>query len=154
MTWLKRLRGTLGLGVVWAIGWAVVGGGIMEGLVDPNGRILDMWPQTLAVPGFISGVLFSLLLWAAEGRRRFEELQLPRFTALGALTGLLLSGAALSAGFLSHTLSLGARLAFVMAPVTLLSAGAAFGTLAVARAAERRAALAAARQDSLPSGDR
>ncbi len=82
-TLLRRLRGALGMGLTWALGWAVVGGAVMEGIVDPDGRILDMWPQTLAIPGFLGGVVFAFLLWIAEGRRRFDELSLPRFGLWG-----------------------------------------------------------------------
>src|SRR4030095_359325 len=87
---LRRIGGAIGMGLTWAIGWAVVGGAVMEGLVDPHGKILDMWPQTLAIPGFLGGVVFSMVLWIAARRRRFDELSLSRFSALGAMAGLLL----------------------------------------------------------------
>src|SRR5918992_5973371 len=88
--WLRRIRGAVGMGLTWAVGFALVGGGLMEALVDPHGKILDMWPQTLAIPGFLGGVVFSAVLRIAEGRRRFDELSLSRFGAWGAVAGLLL----------------------------------------------------------------
>jgi hypothetical protein len=56
----------------------------MEAFVDPHGAILDMWPQTLAIVGFVGGVVFSAVLGIAERRRRFGELSIPRFSAWGA----------------------------------------------------------------------
>lgn len=142
-SWFRRLRGALGMGFTWAIGWAIVGGGIMEGIVDPHGRILDMWPQTLAIPGFVGGVVFAGMLWMAEGRRRFDELSLPRFGALGALVGVLLGGLALAAGAAGGVASFWLRAAVIVAPVTLLSAASATGALALARKAQQREALSA-----------
>lgn len=136
--WLRRIRGAVGMGLVWAIAWAVVGGGVMEGIVDPHGKILDMWPQTLAIPGFLGGVVFSVVLWMSEGRRRFDELSLPRFGALGGLVGLLLGGLAVGAGAASGVLPLWLRAAVIIGPVTLLGAVSASGSLALARMAERR----------------
>jgi hypothetical protein len=125
------------MGMVWALAWGVIGGGIMEGIVDPHGRLLDMWPQTLALPGFISGVAFSLLLWLAEGRRRFDELSHGRFAAYGAVVGLTLGGLALLAGF-APRLDLWARVALALGPLTLVTTASAAGTLAMARLAARR----------------
>jgi hypothetical protein len=45
----------------------------------------------LAVPGFVGGACFSVVLGIAGRRRRFEDLSLSRFAAWGALGGLLLS---------------------------------------------------------------
>ncbi len=135
--WLRRIRGALGMGLTWAVVWAIVGGGVMEGIVDPDGKILDMWPQTLAIPGFFSGVVFSALLRVAEGRRRFDELSLPRFGALGAATGLLLGALAIAAG-LASDVPLWLRAAVIIGPVTVLSAVSASGTLALARMGGKR----------------
>ena len=74
--WLRRIRGAVGMGFIWAVGWAVVGGGVMEAFVDPKGASIDMWPQTLGIAGFLGGVVFSMVLGIAAGRRRFEELSL------------------------------------------------------------------------------
>lgn len=140
-TWLRRIRGALGMGLIWAIGWAVVGGGVMEGIVDPEGKILDMWPQTLAIPGFLGGVAFSIVLWIAAGRRRFDELSLFGFGIWGAVTGLLLGVLAVGTGLASSALSLWLRVAVIIGPLTLLSALSAAGSLALARMTERREAI-------------
>lgn len=138
--WLRRLRGALGMGFTWAIGWAVVGGTIMEGFVDRNGEILDMWPQTLAVPGFLLGVVFSMVLWASERRRRFDELSIGRTTALGALGGAILGAILLAAGIFP-AVPFVLRVAMVVGPLTALSAASAAGSLAMARFGEDRSLL-------------
>ncbi len=137
--WLRRLRGVLGMGLTWAVAWAAVGGAIMEGIVDPHGRILDMWPQTLAIPGFLGGVSFAALLSIAEGRRRFDELSVRRFTAWGAVVGLLLGVAAVSTGMGRDVLPLWLRALALIAPMTIAAAASASATLAVARVSARRA---------------
>jgi hypothetical protein len=135
--WLKRIRAAAGMGLIWAVGWAVVGGAVMEGIVDPHGKILDMWPQTLAIPGFLCGAFFSVVLGIVAGGRRLDELSLPRFAALGAATGFLLGGLAAATG--PASLPLWLRVAVVIAPLTILSAASATASLALARLAERRA---------------
>jgi hypothetical protein len=143
MRFLKRLRGALGMGLTWAVAWAVIGGGVMEGIVDPDGRILDMWPQTLAIPGFVGGVLFSGMLWVSAGRRRFEELSLSRFGILGGATGAVLGALAVALGLAAGALPLWLRVAAIAAPATVLGAVSAAGTLALARRAGQRTAVSA-----------
>jgi hypothetical protein len=80
--WLRRIRGAVGMGLTWAAGWAFVGV-LIELLIDPNGSLVDVWVTALAIPGFLGGAVFSAVLRIAEGRRRFDELSLPRFGAWG-----------------------------------------------------------------------
>jgi hypothetical protein len=127
-TWLRRLRGAVGMGLVWGVAWAIVGGGIMEAFVDPDGRILDMWPQVLGMAGFLGGAAFSIVFGIAARRRSFEELSLARFAALGALGGVA------AGAFLMTT---GAPL-LIIAPAALLCAGSASGSLALARRVKAR----------------
>lgn len=134
--WLRRIRGAFGMGLIWAIGWAVVGGGVMEAFVDPNGRILDMWPQTLGIAGFLGGAAFSIVFGIAAGRRRFDELSLVRFGAWGAVAGVAVGV------FLMTT---GAPV-MIIAPAALLCAGSASGSLALARKSKERELLDAGRQ--------
>jgi hypothetical protein len=150
--WLRRLRGAVGMGLTWALGWAVVGLGIgvasllLPGL--PWDRFFDVFDAplpALAVPGFVGGALFSLVLGVAGRHRRFEELSLPRFAAWGALGGVLLSlvPAAMVAVGLASIGGSGRGLwqltALVAGPFALLGAGSAAGTLLLARQAEQRA---------------
>jgi hypothetical protein len=117
------------MGLLWAAAGAV-GGGIIEAILNvlPGSDLflgVDMWPAELAIPGFLGGVVFSMVLWAMEGRRRFAELTLPRFAVWGAMVGLLLGAA------------LGLPLVAIV-PVTLISSGSAAGSLALARRAQKR----------------
>jgi hypothetical protein len=59
---------------------------------------VDMWPQTLAIPGFIGGVLFAVVLMIAARRQRSDQLSMPRFSALGAVAGLALGALAMAIG--------------------------------------------------------
>jgi hypothetical protein len=130
--WLRRIRGALGMGVIWAIGGAAIGGliellaNIVPGL--PWTSIVDMWPQTLAILAFRRGVLFAVILGVARGHRRFEDLSLAQFTAWGALAGVILGGVALAGG---------AGIVFA-GVTTLLSAIGGGSSLVVARMAEDR----------------
>jgi len=86
------------MGLTWAGGWA--GAGILIGVAsnltpglpwDSFFEVFDAPLPALAIPGFIGGVLFSIVVGIAGRRRQFEELSLPRFAAWGAAGGLLLS---------------------------------------------------------------
>ncbi len=87
--WLSGIRGTVAMILTWTVGWGLGFGGLME-LYDPHGQIGDVWPTALAIPGFIGGVVFSALLWIAEGRRSFDEVSLARMTTWGVVTGVVL----------------------------------------------------------------
>ena len=138
--WLRLLRGAAGMGLTWAVGWGLVGG-LIELILNlvpgPDlGHIVDMWPQTLAMIGFLGGVTFSVVLRIAAGRRRFDELSIPAFSALGAVGGALLGTVAIAMGVGSAE-PLWLRAAVLLVPPTLLSAASAAGMLAVARMAAR-----------------
>lgn len=131
--WLRRARGAFGMGLAWALAGMFVGGlielidNILPGALPMASRV-DMWPQTLAIPGFLGGVVFSVVLGIVGSHRRFGELSIPRFAAWGAVAGLLLGGLAMA---------IGAPAVFI-GITTLGSAIAASGSLALARMAERR----------------
>jgi len=103
----------------------------------------------LAIPGFVGGVLFAVVLGTAGRRRRFEELSLPRFAAWGAVGGLLLSlvpAALVAVGLASlerSDLGLWQITAVISAPLILLSAVSASVSLLLARRAESRELLEA-----------
>jgi hypothetical protein len=132
--WLRRIRGALMVGLTWAVAWGLGGGAVMEVIVDPDGRIADIWPMVLGIPGFFAGVLFSVVLSIADRRRRFDELSLPRFGAWGAAAGAVL-GLLGVAGF-----GLGG---LIVVPLALLGAVSACGSLALARKGEDRERLGA-----------
>jgi hypothetical protein len=91
-----------------------------------------MWPQTLAIPGFLGGAAFSMVLGIAAGRRRFDELSMPRFAGWGALGGVVVSIPLLGV--------LGVAVPSLVAAgvVTVLCTASAVATLALARSGEDR----------------
>lgn len=126
---VRRLRGALGLGLLWAIAGALVGG-VIEGVLNilPGPDLLlgvDIWPAALAIPGFFAGIAFSAVLWAVEGRRSFEALRLPRIALWGALGGLVLG-------------TVVGLPAVVIAALSVTSGASAAGSLALARRAQRQ----------------
>ena len=128
--WLRRIRGAIGMGLTWAVAW--FGAGLVLLGIVGFGAADVPFPLFFALLGFLAGVTFSGVLGIVEGRRRFDQMSLPRFAAWGAIGGLLLSGAfawaaGLGGGFL------------VLGPVFALSgACCAAGSLALARRAEDR----------------
>lgn len=139
--WLRRIRGALGMGLTWGIGWGCVG--MLGEVFDPHGRIIDIWPAVFAYPGFLGGVVFSMVLWVAEGRRRFDQLSVPRFGALGACAGVLLGLVPFVLGTPTSELPLWVVGGIVIGFTTSLCAISAAGSLALARMAERRESLEA-----------
>ncbi len=141
---LRRIRAAVGMGLTWAAGWAPVG--LLIGLVmggnsrTPDGFPLDDWVMPLVALGFLGGAIFSTVLRIAAGRRRFDELSLPRFGAWGAVGGLLLGVLAVAAWQLDAGFGpvLWLRAAAMIGSATLLSAVSASGSLALARMAEER----------------
>ena len=135
-TWLRRIRGAIGMGFTWGAVWSAVG-------------LVPRWflgfnpdapfPIIFGVLGFTAGVAFSGILALTEGRRRFDQMSFPRFAAWGAVGGVLLSGVFAKAA------SLGWGDILAVAPTfAIASAVCACGSLALARRAGRR--------ESVPSG--
>jgi hypothetical protein len=135
--WVRRLRATMGMGVTWAAGWALVGAvlAVVLGVLglDPPGFVSTLL-GVFAGAGFLTGATFAGLLQLAEGRKRFGDLSLPKFALWGGIGGLLLGGLA-SVTLLSGT---GFQMAdlLVTATTTVLGIGSAAGTLALARGAK------------------
>ena len=86
--WLQRIRGAMGMGFTWAAAWFAVGF-VPRWIFGVNSDL--PFPLLFGGLGFIAGVTFSGLLVLSEGRRRFDQMSLPRFAAWGATGGLLLS---------------------------------------------------------------
>lgn len=147
--WLRRIRGAIGMGLTWAVGGALVGFGIeLVHNIWPNplGSLIDIWPAALAYPAFLSGVAFSAVLRIAAGRRRFDQLSIPRFAAWGALAGLLVGlvpAAMVGAGLVTLNVPLWPLTAALAGLLMAGSALAAAVSLALARRAEDRALLEA-----------
>ena len=152
MKWLKRFRGAIGMGLTWAAGWAVFG--ILIGVSSrlfPNllpweafFNIFDAPLPALAVPGFVGGALFSIVLGIAGRGRKFSELSVPAFAAWGAFGGLMLSlipSLLVAIGMASRdeegTLGTWQLTATIAGPLVLLCAISAALSLIVARRSEQ-----------------
>jgi hypothetical protein len=118
------------MGFTWGAAWA--GAGIVMAVV--TGFQADApFPLVFGVLGFFAGVTFSAFLALTEGRRRFDQMSLPRFAAWGAIGGLLLSA------LFAKAASLGWGDVLAIAPTfALASAVCASGSLALARRAISR----------------
>ena len=131
--WLQRIRGAIGIGVTWAAGWAPIGaavGTVLHWLLPGAGGlggVIVLNATTFAALGFVGGALFATVLRLTEGRRRFDELRVPRFAGWGAVGGLLLGGIAAAAGLWGG--GFGVLGAGMMGAATLLGAGSAAATL-------------------------
>ena len=139
--WLRRIRGAIGTGLTWAAAWFGAGMIMLLGLLLATGSTgADVpYPLGFGAFGFVAGVTFSGVLGLVEGRRRFDQMSLPRFAGWGAVGGLLLS-----AVFVSAVALVAEGPAFfgnlvVLGPVfAVAGAGCAAGSLALARTAEDR----------------
>lgn len=135
--WLRKIRGAVLMGIIWALVWAPFGV-LISFIVDPDGSMDEPWLLIGAYPGFLCGVIFSVVLGIAERNRGVDELPFRRVAAWGAIAGLAL-------GLLPATLIepdgaiskwlLGLAIA---GPMTLLGAGSAAGSLALAKKGEAR----------------
>ena len=149
--WLRRIRGAVGMGLTWAVGGFLVGFGIEmihNVWPTPLGSMVDIWPAALGYPAFFGGVVFSTVLGIAGRRRRFDEMSLPRFAAWGAVGGLIVSlipAAMVAMGLATPNIPLWQITTALVGPLTLGSAIAASGSLALARMAEGRELLDASR---------
>jgi hypothetical protein len=134
--WLRRLRGALGMGLTWAFGGALVGG-LVEAIANfvPPLNVVDMWIPVFAIPGFIGGMLFSVVLGIAGRNRRFDELSLPLFAAWGAIPGLLFGCLSFGIDAYYGTWWSALRIALAVGAPALLGAATATATLAIARRA-------------------
>jgi hypothetical protein len=133
-TWGRRIRAAIGMGLTWGAAW--FGAGIL--LARVPGFHSDLPFALLFAPlGFVTGIAFSGILVAIEGRRGFDRMSLSRFAVWGAASGLLLSGIFVVAAALRGESLLRELLVFGP-PLTVASALCAAGSLAVARRAEGR----------------
>jgi hypothetical protein len=93
---LRRLRGMLGMGITWAVGWAIIMCLLANviAVVDPDSIDAGEEPWRLALMvgavGFISGSVFAMIFSSAERRKRIQELSVLRSTLWGALGGAAL----------------------------------------------------------------
>ena len=141
--WLRRIRGAIGMGIIWGAAWS--GAGFLLAVV--TGFKADApFPLIFGVLGFVAGVIFSAFLALSEGRRAFDQMSLPRFAGWGAAGGLLLSAVFAKAASLEWGDVLAIAPTFALACAVCAS-----GSLALARRAVRRE-LPNVRRDTEKSG--
>ena len=149
--WLKRIGGAVGMGLAWAAGWTLVGmlGVVVFYTLFPSvPDVFDVWIPVFAYPGFFGGLIFSAVLWLAEGGRRFDELSLPRIAAWGAVAGLLLGVLPFALGTPSARFPLWLLGVTIIGSTTLLSVVSAVGSALLFRFVARHHAPAHAESDS------
>ena len=129
--WMKRIGGAVLMGVMWAALWMPIGL-IIGGIVDPDGSMDEPWIAVGTLPGFLSGLVFCVVVWIAERGRRFNTMSFARAAALGAAAGLVVGLIPMLAG---DTPAGSARvwLFVIPAAIALLSAASAAGVLRLAR---------------------
>lgn len=128
--WMRRVRGALGMGLIWALAWSAVG--LLPRLVlgfNPDAP----FPIIFGVFGFIAGVTFSALVIVADGRRSFDQVSVRRFAGWGALGGFLLSAIFARLASLS-----GSDVLAVVPTFAIAGAISASGSLALARRARNQ----------------
>jgi hypothetical protein len=145
---LRRIRGAIGMGVIWGIAWGI--GGVViaastlllpDATSDRLFAIFDAPAPALALPGFVAGVIFSIVLGFAGRHRRFSELSVRHFAIWGAIGGIglaLVPIAMASLGLATPAagLSLWKLTALAAVPFSTFGAASAAGTLAIARRAQ------------------
>ena len=135
--WLRRIRAAVTMGLLWAVPWAVVA--VLLGMViDPDGSLDEMWWVIGAYPGFLGGVLFSIVLSIAERRRNLSDLSVRRFGAWGAAAGLAIGVLPFLLGTPSADVDVARLATVVIGSFTLMSAGSAAASLALARRGDAR----------------
>jgi hypothetical protein len=138
--WLRRIRGAIGMGLTWAAAWFGAGMIILLGslLVTGSAGADVPYPLGFGAFGFVAGVTFSGVLGLVEGRRRFDQMSIPRFAGWGAVGGFLLSAIFVLAVALVEDITFLSNLV-VLGPVfATAGAASAAGSLALARMAEDR----------------
>jgi hypothetical protein len=137
--WLRRIRGALGTGLTWAVAWGGAGTIVMLGFLLRTGSRPDApFPLVFGVFGFVAGVIFSGVLGLVEGRRRFDQMSLPRFAAWGAAGGFVLAAAFVLVVSLAGDPAFLWNLVVAGPLFAVAAAGSAAGSLALARRAQDR----------------
>src|SRR5687768_15384581 len=134
--WLRRIRGAVLMGLTWALAWMPVG--LLIGMImDPDGSMDEPWIAVGTFPGFLAGVVFSMVLGIAARRRKLDDLSVRKVAGWGAIAGLLLSALL----FVSGDSNVEPRWLLplvVISSITLLSAASAACSLVLARKSEGR----------------
>ena len=91
---IRRVRGALGIAVIWALAWFLVGIPLALYVAATPPQPSDLFHRPVSVPAFlipwtvwgsVSGIGFATILTIAERRRTLARLSLLRLTSWGAL---------------------------------------------------------------------
>ncbi|MEM7415842.1 MAG: hypothetical protein AAF389_10130 [Gemmatimonadota bacterium] len=148
---MRRLKGALGIGLLWGATWFGAGLLLMVGALLLTGSTgADVpYPIGFGILGFVGGLGFSGLLGVIGSRRRFDELSMPGFAALGATGGIMLATVFALATSSVDGWEFWANLTGFSASFGTGGALAAAGSLALARRATTPDELAGATQGEL-----
>lgn len=89
------LPGVLVTVLLWAAVWGVIPGGLIEALDNITSsahgftRQVDMWMQTLALPGVLGGLVYAIVLRLSAPGRRLAGLSAAAAGGWGAVAGLI-----------------------------------------------------------------
>ena len=94
----RRVRGALGIGLMWAAAWGLLGGGLSAAMfASLRGELTFgigwrlFWSGVFqwSVGGFLTGVAFAALLSIMESRREDSAQSMRRIAGWGALGGMV-----------------------------------------------------------------
>jgi hypothetical protein len=93
MLFLRKIRGAVGIALLWSVAWAITGmlTGLYRAIAAPDGlvrfylRTLPIYSINWALFGFVFGMAFSLAFALIERRSSLATLSLVRVAAWGAL---------------------------------------------------------------------
>ena len=124
----NAIKRTALLALAWAIAWAPIAVLIGVTVVDPDNSMDEMWPAIGAYPGFLCGLLFSILLGIRERVHRIADVPVRRAAAWGVLSGFLVS---VIPGMVAEPRGL--LSASIIGSITLMSALSAVASVLIAR---------------------
>lgn len=133
-TWVTRISRALMMGLAWAVAWMPIG--LLVGfIVDRDGSMDEPWIAAGTYPGFLCGVVFSVVVGFAARRRKLDQLSLAFAGTRGLVSGLLVGGLWVIVALLSDPPKWLLYLA-VVGSLTLLSALSGIGSASLARMAK------------------
>lgn len=136
-TWQRSVGGVVLMALAWAAVWAPVAVLVGVLVIDPDNSMDEMWPAIGAYPGFLSAVVFAMIVALAEGRRGLDELPLSRAAGWGAVAGVLVGALPFAIGEASTSLPLWVLAALVIGSFGVMSTVSAVGTAMWARRGAR-----------------
>lgn len=134
---LRRLRGIVGTGLIWAVGWAGINLGLGVAVILMGTPLGNLSPIVLAgiIQGFFAGSAFAVILSITERRHALDELSLQRVALWGGIGGMILLLPAIP-----FLVPIGSPMNTILVPLVidgLIGAGFASGSVALARRGDK-----------------